>query len=155
MSNTCSLNAQPLPEVLAFKLTKWDNRQNDPTTFQQLSCASVHKLGNFVAGEKVGHFVEWDNLSPEKCQLTNGFLLYMLIAAIRAKNCPRYIQDMPQIRASFAQGMGIQIENVGQNVAREGASVGTLCRQGGAKCNGTFCRWDILSPNQISKKNSI
>ena len=32
------------------------------------------------------------------------------------KNCPRYIQDMPEIRASFAQGMGIHIEKVGQNV---------------------------------------
>ena len=35
-----------------------------------------------------------------------------------AKNCPRYIPDMPEIRASFAQGMGIQIEKVVQNVAR-------------------------------------
>ena len=35
--------------------------------------------------------------------------------------CPTYIQDMPEIRASFAQGMGIQIEKVGQNVAGEGA----------------------------------
>ena len=48
------------------------------------------------------------------------------------KNCPRYIQDMPEIRASFAQGMGIHIEKVGQNVTWEGTSVGTLCRRGGA-----------------------
>ena len=38
-----------------------------------------------------------------------------------AKNCPRYIPDMPQTLASFAQGVGIQIEKVGQNVAGEGA----------------------------------
>ena len=46
-----------------------------------------------------------------------------------AKNCPIYIQDMPKICASFAQGMGIQIYKVGQNVAGESASVGTLCRR--------------------------
>ena len=38
-----------------------------------------------------------------------------------AKNCPRYIPVMPQIRASFARGVRIQIEKVGQNVAGEGA----------------------------------
>ena len=38
-----------------------------------------------------------------------------------AKNCPRYIPDMPEMRASFARGVGIQIEKVGQNVAGEGA----------------------------------
>ena len=74
MSNTCSLNAQPLPEVLAFKLTKWDNRQNDPTTFQQLSCASVHKLGNFVAGEKVGHFVVMGQFVALKMPVKQCFL---------------------------------------------------------------------------------
>ena len=49
-----------------------------------------------------------------------------------AKNCPIYVQDMPEICASFAQGMGIQIDKVGQNVAGDGALVGTLCRRGGA-----------------------
>ena len=44
-----------------------------------------------------------------------------IYAGDMAKNCPRYIQDMPERRASFAQGMGIQIEKVGQNVAGEGA----------------------------------
>ena len=39
---------------------------------------------------------------------------------------------MPEIRASFAQGMGIHIEKVGQNVSGEGASVGTICLRGGA-----------------------
>ena len=43
-----------------------------------------------------------------------------------------YIPDMPEIRASFVRGVGIQIEKVGQNVVGEGAKVGTLCRQGGA-----------------------
>ena len=38
-----------------------------------------------------------------------------------AKNCSRYIPDMPEIRTSFARGVGIQIENVGHNVAEEGA----------------------------------
>ena len=42
-----------------------------------------------------------------------------------AKICPRYVQDMPEICTSFAQGMGIQIDKVGQNVAGEGALVGT------------------------------
>ena len=36
-----------------------------------IPCASVHQLGHFVAGEKVGHFVVWDNLSPKKCQWDN------------------------------------------------------------------------------------
>ena len=67
-----------------------------------------------------------------------------------AKICPIYVQDMPEICASFAQGMGIQIDKVGQNDAGEGASVGTLCRRGGARCGGTFCRWDILSLNLIN-----
>ena len=39
---------------------------------------------------------------------------------------------MPEIRASFAQGMGIHIEKVGQNVTGEGASAGTICLRGGA-----------------------
>ena len=38
-----------------------------------------------------------------------------------AKNRPRYIPDMHEICASFAQGVVIQIEKVGQNVAGEGA----------------------------------
>ena len=45
-----------------------------------------------------------------------------------AKNC----LDMPKICASFARGVGIQIEKVGKNVAGEGAKVGTLCRRGSA-----------------------
>ena len=80
----------------------------------------MHNLGHFVAGEKVGHFVRWDNLSPEKCKLNNGFLIY-IYARDMAKNCPRYILDMPEIRASFVRGVGIQIEKVGQNVTGEGA----------------------------------
>ena len=71
-----------------------------------------------------------------------------ICASDMAKNCPRYIPDMPKICASFARGVEIQIEKVGQNVAGESASVGTLCRRGGARCSGTLCRWDILSPNQ-------
>ena len=45
-----------------------------------------------------------------------------------AKKLLRYVKDMPEIYAhcaSFAQGMGIQIDKVGQNVAGEGALVGT------------------------------
>ena len=53
--------------------------------------------------------------------------------------CPRYVQCMPEICATFAQGMGIQIDKVGQNIAGEGALVGTLCRRGGARSGGTFC----------------
>ena len=71
----------------------------------------------------MGHFVRWDNLSPEKCQLNNDFLTYM------PEIWPKIAQDIPKIRASFAQGMGIQIYKVGQNVAGESASVGTLCRR--------------------------
>ena len=44
-----------------------------------------------------------------------------IYAGDMAKKWPRYIQDMLEISASFAQGMGIQIEKVGQNVAGEGA----------------------------------
>ena len=46
---------------------------------------------------------------------------------------PKICQDMTEICACFSQGMGIQIDKVGQNVAGKGA----------------FCRWDILSPNQF------
>ena len=35
-----------------------------------IPCASVHQLGHFVAGEKVGHFVVWDNLSPQNAGWT-------------------------------------------------------------------------------------
>ena len=48
-------------------------------------------------------------------------MVFHIYARDMAKKCPRYIQDMPEIHASFAQGMGIQIEKVGQNVAGEGA----------------------------------
>ena len=78
MSNTCLLNAETLPKVLAFKLRKWDNRQVE----------------------------QWFSY---------------IYARDMAKNCPRYIPDMPEICASFARGVGIQIEKVGQNVAGEGA----------------------------------
>ena len=52
---------------------------------------------------------KWDILSPEKCQT----MVFLWI-------CRKYGQkliDMPEIRASFAQGMGIQIEKVVQYVA--------------------------------------
>ena len=75
----------------------------------------MHQLGHFVAGEKVGHFVVWDNLSPKKCQWDHGFLMDM------PEIWPKIAQDMPEICASFAQGMGSQIEKVGQSVAGEGA----------------------------------
>ena len=62
----------------------------------------MHKLGHFVAGEKVGHFVRWDNLSPEKCKLNNGFLIYMpeiwpKIAQDISQICPRYAQALPEV----------------------------------------------------------
>ena len=62
----------------------------------------MHKLGHFVAGEKVGHFVRWDNLSPEKCKLNNGFLIYMpeiwpKIAQDISQLCPRYAQALPEV----------------------------------------------------------
>ena len=79
----------------------------------------MHKLGHFVAGQKVGHIVGWDNLSPEKMPFVQWFSY--IFAEDMAKNCPRYIQDMAEIRTSFAQGMGIQFEKMGQNVAGEGA----------------------------------
>ena len=64
------------------------------------------------------------------------------------KNCPRYIQDMPEIRASFAQGMGIHIEKVGQNVTGEGASVGHFVagEEMGHFVAGTICRMGICRP---------
>ena len=62
----------------------------------------MHKLGHFVAGEKVGHLVRWDNLSPEKCKLNNVFLIYMpeiwpKIAQDISKICPRYVQALPKV----------------------------------------------------------
>ena len=67
-----------------------------------IPCSSVHQLGHFVAGEKVGHFVRWDNLSPEKCKLNNGFLIYMpeiwpKIAQDISQICPRYAQALPEV----------------------------------------------------------
>ena len=41
-------------------------------------------------------------------------MVFYIYARDMAKNCPRYIPDMPEIRASFARGVGIQIEKVGQ-----------------------------------------
>ena len=59
-------------------------------------------MGHFVAGEKVGHFVRWDNLSPEKCKLNNGFLINMpeiwqKIAQDIFQLCPRYAQALPEV----------------------------------------------------------
>ena len=93
--------------------------------------------------------MKWDILSDGTICRPKNASGTMVSLWICRRYCPRYIQNMPEIRASFAQGMGLQIEIVGQNVAGEGASVGTLCRWGGARCSGTFCRWDILSPNRI------
>ena len=58
MSNICLINAQPLPKVLAFKLTKWDNRQNVPTTFLCISAS-------------VGTFCHWGE-SGTFCRLKNA-----------------------------------------------------------------------------------
>ena len=59
-------------------------------------------MGHFFAREKVGHFVRWDNLSPEKCKLNNGFLIYMpeiwpKIAQDISQICPRYAQALPEV----------------------------------------------------------
>ena len=57
MSNTCSLNAQTLPKVLGIKLTKWDNRQNVPTTFHNFLMHQCISWDILSPGRK------WDNLS--------------------------------------------------------------------------------------------
>ena len=64
--------------------------------------------------------------------------------------CPRYVQCMPEICATFAQGMGIQIERSGtkcpNNFPIAGEKVGhfvvwdNLSRE--------KCQWDILSLGQ-------
>ena len=99
MSNVCSINAQPLPKELAFKLAKWDNRQNVAITFQQLSFASVHQLGHFVARDKMGHFVGWDNLSAKKCQWDNGLLMDM--PEILPKIYPKYARDTRKLCSRY------------------------------------------------------
>ena len=102
MSNTCSLNAQTLPKVLGIKLTKWDNRKNVPTTFHNFPVHMCIILDILSPGGKVGHFVRWDNLLPEKCKLNNGFLIYMpeiwrKIAQVISQICPRYAQALPEL----------------------------------------------------------
>ena len=92
ISHICPRHSQALPKVWGFKLRKWD----------KMSPGRMHKLGHFVAGEKVGHFVRWDNLSPEKCKLNNGFLIYMpeiwpKIAQDISQICPRYAQALPKV----------------------------------------------------------
>ena len=121
---------QALPKVWRFKLKKWDKMS------QQLPCrrgesGTFCRLGQFFARKMpVGEYgYAWD----------------------MAKICPIYVQDVPEICTSFAQGMGIQIDKVGQNIAREGALVGTLCRRGGARCGGTFCLLTWLIPQQMTK----
>ena len=59
----------------------------------------MHKLGHFVAGEKVGHFVRWDNLSPEKCKLNNGFHIYM------PEIWPKIAQDISRISSRYTQAL--------------------------------------------------
>ena len=59
-------------------------------------------MGHFVAREKVGHFVRRDNLSPKKCNLSNGFLINMpeiwpKIAQDISQICPRYAQALPEV----------------------------------------------------------
>ena len=83
MSNTCSLNAQPLPKVLAFKLTKWDNRQNVPTTFLCISAS-------------VGTFCHWGE-SGTFCRLKNARQWFSYgYAPDISKICPRYAQALPK-----------------------------------------------------------
>ena len=86
-------------------------RQNVPTTFNNFPVHKCISWGIFSPGRKWDIMSSWDNLSPEKCQLNNGFLIHML------EIWPKIAQDISKICASFAQGMGIQIEKVGQNVA--------------------------------------
>ena len=138
-------------ELIATELGQPTKCPNNFPVHQLGHFVAREKVGHFVAREKVGHFVVWDNLSAWKMPVGHWFS-YGYTGDI-AKNCPRYIQDNPEICASFSQGMGIQIDKVGQNVAGESASVGTLCRQGVERCSGTFCRWDTLSPKQTNKQN--
>ena len=116
---------------------------------QQLSitfmCITSLKLGHFVAGEKVGHFVRWDNLLPEKCKLNNGFLIHMpeiwpKIAQDISQICPRYAQALPEVwgfklRKWDKMSPG-RVHKLGHYVAGEVHI-----------CSGTFCRWDKMSPN--------
>ena len=99
MSNIYSLNAQPLPRVLAFKLTKWDNRQNIPTTFHNFP---VHKC---ISWDILSLGRKWDILSDgtichlKKCHLYNGFLIYL------PKIWPKTAQDISKIWPRYAQAL--------------------------------------------------
>ena len=59
-------------------------------------------MGHFVAGEKVGHCVRWDNLSLEKYKFNIGLVIHMpeiwpKIAQDISQICPRYAPALPEV----------------------------------------------------------
>ena len=86
---------------------------------QQLSMTSLSISWNILSpGRKWDILLDGTIFCPKNASWTMVSYIY---ARDMANNRLRYIQDMPEIHASFAQGMGIQIDKEGRNVAGEGA----------------------------------
>ena len=109
-----------------------------PTIFQQLFCASVHKLGHFVAGEKVGHFVVLGQFVAQKMPEKQWFIMRASVGHFDAG------EEMGHFVAGTICHMGRKWDIL---------SSGTICRP--KNDGGTICRWDKMSPNLGAQSQSV
>ena len=123
------------PNMLATGL--FHLRENCPNSLftgnkmsQQLSCASVHQLGHFVAGEKVGHFVVLGQFVAQKMPVKQCFFMSASVGHFVAG------EEMGHFVAGTICRMGRKWDIL---------SSGTICRPKNA--GGTICHWDKMSPN--------
>ena len=90
----------------------------------------MHKLGHFVAGEKVGHFVTLGQIVAQKMPLKQWFSVGSSVGHFVAG------EEMGHFVAGTICRVGRKWDIL---------SSGTICRPKNA--GGTICRWDKMSPN--------
>ena len=90
----------------------------------------MHKLGHFVAGEKVGHFVVLGQFVAVKMPVRQWLFMGTSVGQFVA-----------------GEKMGHFVTGTKCRMGRKWdiLSSGTICRPKNA--SGTICRWDKMSPN--------
>ena len=112
------------------KLSRWPFFTGDKMS-QQLPCASVHQLGHFVAGEKVGHFVVLGQFVARKMPEKQWFFMSASVG---------------HFVSGEEMGQFVWWDNLSLGRKWDILSDGTICLPKNAV--GTICPWDKMSPNR-------
>ena len=91
----------------------------------------MHKLGHFVAGEKVGHFVVLGQFDAPKMPVKQRFFMSASVGHF-------------VVGEEMGHFVAVRICRMGKKW--DILSSGTICRPKNA--GGTICCWDKMSPNQ-------